>query len=148
MGCTNTKEKKDANSCGGKEQLAAGVEEFGKLAKENPVAAKLKEEWSAFVCSLSLPTPLEAPREVWANTVDNPLTHRAVDKVGKLFLLYVKNDLTLREWGGNFDYTVVGLENQGFLKATASVDASSSIGRSKEAMWEVKVHYHSTAKTS
>ncbi|RNE98510.1 hypothetical protein TraAM80_08738 [Trypanosoma rangeli] len=146
MGCTSTKEKRSGGFRGGDESGGAGAGEFSSLAKENPVAATLKEEWSDFVRSLSVSAFSEARREVWANTASSPLTHRSVDKVGKLFLVYVRNDLTLREWGGNFDYTVVGLANQGFLRATATVDAGGGTGQSKEAVWEVKVHYHSTTK--
>ncbi|RNF02035.1 uncharacterized protein Tco025E_08472 [Trypanosoma conorhini] len=146
MGCTNTKEKRGGSShCGG-EISGGGAGEFSSLAKENPVAAKLKEEWSAFVRSLSTSAPSDTRREVWANAATNPLTHRSVDRVGKLFLMYVRDELTIREWGGNFDYTVVGLENQGFLRATATVEARIGAERPKEAVWEVKVHYHSTAK--
>ncbi|RNE95616.1 hypothetical protein TraAM80_10166 [Trypanosoma rangeli] len=146
MGCTNTKEKRSGGFRGENEPGGAGAGEFSTLAKENPVAAALEEEWSDFVRSLSFSASSETRREVWANTANNPLTHRSVDKVGKLFLVCVRNDLTLREWGGNFDYTVVGLANQGFLRATATVDAGSGTGQSKGAVWEVKVHYHSTAK--
>ncbi|KEG13454.1 hypothetical protein DQ04_01001170 [Trypanosoma grayi] len=144
MGCKGTKERDGGDDLVNKQNTANGAEEFNMLAEENPVAAKLREEWSKVVQSIST-MPAETRGEVWADTANNRLTHRCVDRVGKLFLVYIRNDLMSRGWGGSFDYTVVGVTQQGFLKVSVTLDASTAIKRSGDIVWETKVHYYSTA---
>ncbi|ORC93218.1 uncharacterized protein TM35_000025440 [Trypanosoma theileri] len=147
MGCNNTKAKNGDFSGSSNRSDGCIAEEFATLAKQNPVAATLLEEWNKFVYSISGASAI-IRKEVWADCTNKGLTHRSVDTVGKLFLVYIRNDLTSRGWGGNFDYSVVGVSNQGYLKANATVDSSNSSSRSRESSWEVKVHYLTTAKPS
>lgn len=82
------------------------------------------------------------PNQVWANNENNRVTHRSVDYVGKLFLEYIKKDLSTRGWGGNFDYKVAGVAKQGFIRASANVEVA--YGEVSQVVgWGVKVHYHS-----
>ncbi|KAH9581933.1 hypothetical protein LSM04_000990 [Trypanosoma melophagium] len=147
MGCNNTKAKNGDNSSSSKRSDPGSAEEFVTLSKKNPVAATLLEEWNKLVISIPIGSS-KVRKEVWADTTNNPLTHRSVDTVGKHFLVYIRNDLISRGWGGNFDYSVVGVSNQGYLKANATIDPSNSTSRSRESTWEVKVHYRSTTKPS
>ena len=128
MGCKLGKTKEQPQQVVSKE-----ADEFYKLAttERHPVAQKLLEEWVQFMDAQARlnagdPTAAKAysnrPKEVWADTSNRPVTHRSVDYVGKMFLEYVKRDLSQRGWGGNFDYKVAGVAKQGFLKANANVE--------------------------
>lgn len=150
MGCKNSTTKSPQNKQASGNNEAA---EFLNLAnsQHHPVAVKLLEEWSAFVNTQvkknagdmsAVQAYAARPREVWADTEQNPVTHRSVDYVGKMFLEYIKNDLSQRGWGGNFDYKVAGVPKQGFLKANANVDTACT-DEPEEVAWEVKIHYHS-----
>ncbi|KPA79808.1 hypothetical protein ABB37_04905 [Leptomonas pyrrhocoris] len=149
MGCKLGKTKEQPQNVVSKE-----ADEFYILAttERHPVAQKLLEEWVQFVDAQARrnagdPTAAQAyenrPKEVWADTSNRPLTHRSVDYVGKMFLEYIKRDLSQRGWGGNFDYKVAGVAKQGFLKANAIVDAANS-DVPEDVTWEIKIHYDSS----
>ncbi|CAJ1012475.1 hypothetical protein Q4I28_007788 [Leishmania naiffi] len=149
MGCNNSKLKTPGVAAGSK-----GADEFYVLAttEGHPVAQKLLEEWVLFVdaqvrrnagdssAAQAYETRL---KEVWADTGSCPVTHRSVDYVGKTFLEYIKQDLSHRGWGGNFDYKVAGVVTQGFLKTTANIDTAIS-DTPEEVQWEIKIHYDSS----
>ncbi|KAG5489884.1 hypothetical protein JKF63_00001 [Porcisia hertigi] len=148
MGCTCTKAKTPVVIA------ASQADEFYRLAttERHPVGQKLLEEWVQFVDAQARrdagdPTAALAyenrPKEIWADTAGNQVTHRSVDYVGKMFLEYIKRDLSQRGWGGNFDYRVAGVAKQGFLKAKANIDTGSS-DVAEEVLWEIKVHYDSS----
>lgn len=150
MGCKSSTTKGPRNQ---RSSISNEAVEFLDLAQkqENPVAMRLLDEWQVFVDAqvkrnagdLSAARAYASrPREVWANTEHNPLTHRSVDYVGKVFLEYIKSDLSQRGWGGNFDYKVAGVPKQGFLKANANVDTACT-EEPEEVTWEVKIHYYS-----
>lgn len=152
MGCQNAKAKQTNPSAQG--PTTSDAAEFLRLCQKerHPVAQCLMDEWTVFVNAQvrknagdpSAAAAYEArPKEVWADTETNPVTHRSVDYVGKMFLEYIKSDLSQRGWGGNFDYKVAGVAQQGFLKANANVDTASS-DVPDEVCWEIKIHYHSS----
>ncbi|KPI84499.1 hypothetical protein ABL78_6462 [Leptomonas seymouri] len=149
MGCKQSKTKEQPRNV-----VSRDADEFYKLAtvERHPVAKKLLEEWVQFVDAqvrrnAGDPTAAKAyknrPKEVWAETSKTPVTHRSVDYVGKMFLEYIKRDLSQRGWGGSFDYKVAGVAKQGFLKANANVDAAKSDAPGDVA-WEIKIHYDSS----
>ncbi|KAG5465302.1 hypothetical protein CUR178_00001 [Leishmania enriettii] len=149
MGCTHSRTKTPTVHVAGKE-----ADEFYVLAttEQHPVAQKLLEEWVQFVDAqvrLSAGDPAAAMayenrlKEVWADTANRPLTHRSVDYVGKVFLEYIKQDLSQRGWGGNFDYRVAGVARQGFIKASANIDTGST-DLPEEVSWMIKIHYDSS----
>ncbi|KAG5488399.1 hypothetical protein JIQ42_00001 [Leishmania sp. Namibia] len=149
MGCTHSRTKTPTVHGAGKE-----ADEFYVLAttEQHPVAQKLLEEWVQFVDAqvrLSAGDPAAAMayenrlKEVWADTANCPLTHRSVDYVGKVFLEYIKQDLSQRGWGGNFDYRVAGVATQGFIKASANIDTGST-DLLEEVSWMIKIHYDSS----
>lgn len=150
MGCDASKTKETKGTPAAMNNEAS---EFLSLAKSqhHPVAEKLLEEWTLLVDAESrrnagdsrgARAAVNRPKEIWADTEHNPVSHRSVDNVGKLFLEYIKADLSQRGWGGNFDYKVAGVAKQGFLKANATIDTSTT-GEPNEVAWEVKIHYHS-----
>eukprot|EP00796_Vickermania_ingenoplastis_P004899 gene4899-3511_t len=139
MGCDNSKTKTNPEDFYSTKEF----EDLVDVAK-HPVAIKLKEEWTLFANAYSSNTGnpaddgdaslrrdalqrlSEQPEEVWADTERNPVTHASVDQVGKAFLNYVRVQLLILGWGGNFDYKVVGVVNQGFIKASAELDVSTA----------------------
>ncbi|EPY26645.1 hypothetical protein STCU_01675 [Strigomonas culicis] len=149
MGCQESKTK------GGSNAPSPGLSfEFLNLANKehHPVAQKLLEEWTMFVDAqekrnrgntAAAREYHRRPHEIWADTEAQPVSHRSVDYVGKMFLEYIKLDLSKRGWGGNFDYKVAGVPQQGFLKANANVDTVYS-DVTDEVQWEIKIHYHSS----
>lgn len=149
MGCNNSKAK------GIKADTSTNeAAQFLDLAnnQRHPVAQKLLNEWTLFVDAQvkrsagdhAAVAAFEArPKEIWADTEARPVTHRSADQVGKTFLQYIKSDLSQRGWGGNFDYKVAGVANQGFLKANANIDTASS-ATAEDIVWETKIHYHSS----
>lgn len=151
MGCTNSSEQKE---------LKGSIASFDHLvySVKHPVAIKLKEEWTLFANAyqsagnhLSESQRAEAlrrletqPQEVWANTASNAVTHSSVDEVGKCFLLYLRAQLVILGWGGNFDYKVVGIATQGFIAANAEVDVTDNDNESPVIRyWNKKIHYYS-----
>ncbi|KAG5463832.1 hypothetical protein LSCM1_00003 [Leishmania martiniquensis] len=149
MGCTQSRIKAPTSNVASTE-----ADEFYALAtiERHPVAQKLLEEWVRFVDAqvrLYAGDPTAAMayenrlKEVWAETASPPVTHRSVDHVGKMFLEYIKKDLSQRGWGGNFDYRVAGVATQGFLKASANVDTGTS-EVPEEVCWAIKIHYTSS----
>lgn len=152
MGCNGSKTKQGSGNV-----VNSDAEEFYNLATRSchPVAKTLLAEWTQFVDaevrrSAGDRGPVAAyqrrPKEMWADTEDRPVTHRSVDYVGKMFLEYIKRDLSQRGWGGNFDYKVAGVAKQGFLKANANIDTGNS-DVPQEASWEVKIHYFSSGSS-
>ncbi|CCW59902.1 unnamed protein product [Phytomonas sp. EM1] len=150
MGCNASKTKNRAVE----EHLNDKANTFLSLVnvQKSPVARELLQAWTHFVDvqnrkiagGKNAESPgATAPAEVWATTENNPLTHHSVDQVGKAFLEYIKNDLSQRGWGGNFDYKVVGVATQGFLRASANIDTGHP-ERPEEVSWAVKIHYHSS----
>lgn len=148
MGCTASKTKTPAANVASK-----GADEFYAFAttERHPVAEKLLEEWVLFVDAQARRNAGDSSaarayetrlKEVWADTTNRPVTHRSVDYVGKMFLEYIKEDLSHRGWGGNFDYKVAGVVTQGFLKANANIDTALS-DTPEEVTWEIKIHYDS-----
>lgn len=153
MGCDNSKVKDSDRYC--------SSDEFDKLVNEvkHPVAIKLKEEWLLFANAYrarsgdahdtvaqqeAIQQLAERPDEVWANTEQNPVKHASVDEVGKAFLNYVRNQLLFLGWGGNFEYRVAGVVDQGFIKASAELDVSSNDYETPVIRtWSKKLHYHS-----
>ncbi|CCW67128.1 unnamed protein product [Phytomonas sp. Hart1] len=149
MGCSGSKTKNRA----AEEHLNSKTNTFLNLVNDqkSPVACELFQAWTHFVetqnrklAGAKVPDcpGVSNPTEVWATTENNLLTHHSVDQVGKAFLEYVKNDLSQRGWGGNFDYKVVGVATQGFLRASANID--TGYPERSEVIWAVKIHYHSS----
>lgn len=149
MGCSNSATKENGEDYYSTKEF----EDLVDVAK-HPVAITLKEEWTLFANAYSgegtqreaaLQRLSEQSEEVWANTEGNPVTHASVDQVGKAFLNYVRVQLIVLGWGGNFDYKVAGVVNQGFIKASAELDVSTSdFGPPIIQTWSKKIHYHSS----
>lgn len=126
---------------------AAGFLNVANVEK-HPVARRLLSEWVVFLDAqeqkvtgderAALAYELR-PKELWADTSD-PVSHKSVDRVGKLFLAYIGEDLAQRGWGGKFNYQVKGVAEQGFLHACASVEP---VGYSAQdpVNWDIKVRY-------
>ncbi|CAD2214081.1 hypothetical protein AGDE_11227 [Angomonas deanei] len=156
MGCksTKTKDSHTGGGAGGKASPQNESSEFLILAnkQQHPVAKKLLEEWTTFAVvqekrhagdQAAVQAYQQRSKDVWADTENQPVTHRSVDYVGKVFLEYIRADLLERGWGGNFDYKVAGVTTQGFLKANVNVDTAFS-DEPEEVEWEIKIHYHSS----
>lgn len=156
MGCNSSKTKENVENY-------YSTNEFENLVDvvKHPVAIKLKAEWTLFTDAYrttsedendglarreALQRLAEQPEEVWADTERNPVTHASVDQVGKAFLNYVRVQLIVLGWGGNFDYKVAGVVNQGFIKASAELDVSTNEYEPPLIRgWSKKIHYHSCA---
>lgn len=157
MGCRGSKSAtKSESPSQNSNALPPEAAEFMKLVNTegHPVARKTLEEWSVFVDahtrrrqgdSSGLHAFQSRDKEPWANTQTNPVTHPSVDGVGKAFLKYLKNDLLLRSWGGDFDYEVAGVATQGYLRVAAKLDLGpiDSSSATDEQVWEIRIHYHS-----
>lgn len=150
MGCTASTTKTNER---------AYVADFDRQVnvEKHPVAIALKNEWLHFVSAcqqteseLSATARAEAfsalkeeLEDVWANSSSNPVSHSSVDGVGRLFLFYVRNHIIELDWGGNFDYKVVGTVNQGFIVVSAEVDVSTNDnGPPIIKKWTKKIHYY------
>jgi hypothetical protein len=146
MGCKGSKTNKPAGA------FPPEAAAFMRLVNDahHPVARKILEEWSIFVDAQNRlkhgdvsaeQRNATRPREVWADTTDEPVTHRSVDEVGKHFVDYLKHDLLVRGWGGDFNYTVAGVAKQGYILVAAAIDVSSSAERD-EKKWDIRVNYY------
>lgn len=155
MGCRGSKQKEPKEpQHNGDAALPDGAAGFMALVNttQHPVARKTLEEWSVFVDAHTrrrqhdtsrYDAILHRPSEMWATTDREPVTHESVDEVGKSFLAYLKNDLVLRGWSGEFDYAVSGVEQQGYLKLSARIEMGPIDGnRIDEQKWEMRIHYH------
>lgn len=153
MGCRGSKAKENPTTA----TLSPDAVAFMSLVNGNdahPVARRTLEEWSVFVQAHTQRrtnydmSALEAynrrPTESWATMAHDSVTHQSVDDVGKAFLQYLKNDLVVRGWAGDFDYAVAGVETQGYLRITAKIEMGPfGANASDEHPWEIRVHYHS-----
>lgn len=158
MGCKSSKQTKQ-NSENAK-GTSAEAAKFLQLVNDSchPVARKTLEEWGIFVDAhtrrrddndlTGMQRLTQRPSEMWATTQqEEGVTHQSVDEVGQAFLQYLRNDLTLRSWGGEFDYSVAGVATQGYLRIAAKIDMGAhSEAPSDEHAWEIRIHYHSKSK--
>eukprot|EP00742_Colponemidia_sp_Colp-10_P025766 GILJ01031334.1.p1 GENE.GILJ01031334.1~~GILJ01031334.1.p1 ORF type:complete len:111 (-),score=9.24 GILJ01031334.1:132-440(-) len=81
-------------------------------------------------------------QEVWATAPnDRKVTHKDVDEVGQYFLHYLRHELCTLGWGGNFSYSVAGVQTQGFTQISAEVDTNSTPPR-EVCTLSLKLHYH------
>mmetsp|Transcript_71171 Transcript_71171/g.82807 ORF Transcript_71171/g.82807 Transcript_71171/m.82807 type:complete len:222 (-) Transcript_71171:166-831(-) len=159
MGCRNSKTKSAAVSDDeSAPDTNPSVPDFMKLVNtaHHPVARKTLEEWSIFVDAhtrrrqnardtSAIERLARRPAEVWATDDEaDAVSHISVDEVGKSFLEYLRKDLVLRGWAGEFDYTVAGVVTQGYLRIAATIDmGETSSGTPDEHPWEMRIHYHS-----
>lgn len=145
MGCSSTKEKTVANVS---DNAPPEAQRFMALVKGgNPVAIRILQEWEVFVALQSNPNAANynhfvgLEREVWATTVnDRKVSHKDVDEVGQYFLHFLRHELCRFGWGGNFSYSVAGVQQQGFTHISAEVDTNQP-GRDVCAL-SLKLHYH------
>jgi hypothetical protein len=156
MGCRGSKEPKQ-NQDASKNGTSAEAANFLRMVNEacHPVARKTLEEWGIFVDAHSrrrdaydhsgVARLAQRPNEMWATTQqEEGVTHQSVDDVGQAFLQYLRNDLTLRGWGGEFDYSVAGVATQGYLRIAAKIDMGALRDMpTDEYTWEIRIHYHS-----
>ncbi|KAG8339072.1 hypothetical protein ERJ75_000973300 [Trypanosoma vivax] len=140
MGCGKSKLKQ----CGGAADGKNDEGDFLKFAEENPVAAKLKEEWEDLVRDVGC-APAETQKEIWANTTSNPVQHSNADRAGRLFLHHIRKELIRHEWCGVFDYTVVGGHKEGYLKVNVLINTFKGHERAREMLWDMKVLYYASA---
>jgi len=115
----------------------------------HPVARRIMEEWCIFVDAhtqrlsgleqTALNNMLKRPTEVWGTTGIERCAHQEIDDVGKAFMGFLKFDLTSRGWGGEFEYSVMGIQGQGYLNVR--VDTLFDAAGKDKATFERKVNY-------
>ena len=154
MGCRGSK---DATKQPKEGALSPEAARFMSLVNDecHAVARKTLEEWSVFVDAHTrrrlhgdtsgVEALAKRSLEMWATASESEaVTHPSVDTVGQSFLQYLRNDLTLRSWGGEFDYSVAGVATQGYLRITAKIEMGAlDNAPSDEHAWEIRIHYHS-----
>ena len=110
---------------------------------QQPIARALLEQYSIFVDQVTqrhngqhsqMSRGSEQPLEVWAQ--GESVTHQQADDVATTFLCYLRHDLSLRKWGGTFDYNVEGVVQQGYVNVSIGVDTGNTNAR-----LVLRVHY-------
>ena len=132
-------------------------------SSSHQVARGIYSEWCVFVAkttaTLGVTPPDQGgnavylsanqrPVDFWTTTEETAVSHPSVDEVGKAFLHYLEMDLRHRGWGGDFDYTVEGMETEGCLQVQVLVvfepndDTDKAQDSNNSASFLTRAHYH------
>eukprot|EP00758_Cryptobia_borreli_P001887 Tbor_TRINITY_DN2613_c0_g1::TRINITY_DN2613_c0_g1_i1::g.17916::m.17916 len=180
MGCTNST---DANGRTQDKLVHRSIPEeavafLALVNAHHPVARYIHTEWITFAKTLEKrikerrgkgvltsssidPYNLDVGGEgdpKWATQCPEAgVTHEVVDNTGQQFLHYLRHDLTDRDWGATFGYSVAGVVAQGYITTDIAVDVGGSAGDKGEGApcddellshLRITLHYHTPPPAS
>jgi hypothetical protein len=90
---------------------------------ENPLARRFLEHWAAF---LQRPNHYQVDEKVTnlGSVHTSSVPHPIAEEVGKAILDYLHDQLVYRQFGGKYEYCVVGQPTHGVLQVDATIETA------------------------